>query len=152
MSILTHSKGHIFLDFLKIAEKDMFKNTVDAPLTHALVVARYQGKYLLMFNNWRQHWELPGGIIDPGETARECAERELMEETNQTVPALTFKGLMKFRLKPDDRLEYGALYSGELTNLQLFSKNDEAEQIILWDTKTNIGYIDEIDEKLIEYY
>lgn len=43
------------------------------------------------------------GMIDKGETPRECAVRELYEETNQSVTQLKFKGLMKFKLKPDDR-------------------------------------------------
>lgn len=105
-----------------------------------------------MFNKWRKNWKLPGEIIDEGETVRECAVRELFEETNQTVSNLTFKGLMKFQLKPDDRIEYGALFSGEIINLNPFIDNDEAEQIILWDKVTDIGSIGEIDKKLIEYY
>jgi 8-oxo-dGTP diphosphatase len=152
MAILVSNKGHIFLDFLKINEGDISENVIDAPLTHSLVVAKHKEKYLLMFNKWRKNWELPGGIIDDGETARECAARELIEETNQSVENLTFKGLMKFQLKPDDRIEYGALFSGEIIYLKPFIDNDEAEQIVLWDKVTDIGLVNDIDEKLLEYY
>ncbi|MBS4205014.1 NUDIX hydrolase [Bacillus sp. FJAT-49754] len=124
----------------------------DAPLTHSLVVASYQGKFLLLFNKWRKYWELPGGMIDKGESPRQCALRELYEETNQRIDNIKFKGLMKLQLKPDDRMEYGALYSGVISDLKPFNENDEAEQIILWNQVTDIGYIDEIDEKLLDYY
>lgn len=30
--------------------------------------------------NYRDHWLLPGGGVDPGEDARECARREVREE------------------------------------------------------------------------
>jgi 8-oxo-dGTP diphosphatase len=106
----------------------------------------------MIFNKWRKNWELAGGIIDEGESPRECAIRELFEETNQSIKKLSFKGLMKFQLKPDDRIEYGALYSGEIENLSVFSENEEAERILFWDRVNSIGYIDEIDEKLLEYY
>lgn len=59
---------------------------------------------------------------------------------------------MKFKLKPDDRLEYGALYSGEIVDVKPFKENEEAEQIVFWDQKSDIGYITEIDEKLLDYY
>ncbi|WP_194287360.1 NUDIX hydrolase [Gracilibacillus oryzae] len=32
---------------------------------------------------------MAGGIIDSGETPRECAVRELFEETNQSVKSLS---------------------------------------------------------------
>ncbi|RAV17715.1 NUDIX hydrolase [Paenibacillus contaminans] len=152
MAILTNGRGHIFLEFIEIDEAEIADMVLEAPLTHALLVIRYEGKYLLMFNKWKKHWELPGGIIDEGETPRECAVRELLEETNQSVQLLEFKGLMKFQLKPDDRIEYGALFSGSLQAISPFQANDEAEQIVFWDTVEDIGHIDEIDKKLLEFY
>jgi 8-oxo-dGTP diphosphatase len=152
LSILTNSKGHTFLEFIKLPESQIESSELDAPLTHSLLVIKYEHKFLLIFNKWRKHWELPGGIIDQGETPRESAIRELFEETNQSLSDLDYKGLMKFQLKPDDRIEYGALYSGELPVINTFIENDEAAKIIFWDQKSDIGYIDEIDEKLIEYF
>lgn len=67
-----------------------------------------------------EDWELPGGMIDQRESPRTCAARELLEETNQSIPNLQFKGLMKFQLEPDDRLEFGALYRGEIIELPAF--------------------------------
>lgn len=152
MTILISKKGHVFLDFLEIDEEKINDYISDAPLTHSLVIAKYKGNFLLMFNKWRKNWELAGGIIDEGETPRECAIRELQEETNQHVSQLNFKGLMKFQLKPDDRLEYGALYSGDIEDLKPFKENEEAEEIHFWDKKSKIGYIDEIDKKLLDYF
>lgn len=64
------------------------------------------------------------------------------------------KGLMKFRLQPSfhepERIEYGALFMGELNQLDDFVESDETSSIIFWDGTTEIGDIAEIDMKLIE--
>lgn len=155
MAIMTDAKGNIFLEFLKIEEEQLVATELDAPLTHALIVVECQGKYLFMYNKWRNSWELPGGVIEKGETAKQCVIRELFEETNQKIDYVGFKGLMKFRLQPSfhgpERTEYGALYSGQVNQLDDFVENDEAKSIILWDGVSDIGAIAEIDKKLIEF-
>ena len=38
------------------------------------------GRVLLVKPNYRDHWSLPGGIIDEGEPPHECCRREVAEE------------------------------------------------------------------------
>lgn len=148
--ILKNSDGHIFVDFHKIDENKINESNF-SPLTHSLLVIKYKNTYLIVFDKWKNHWELPGGSIDENESPRECAIRELKEETNQELTRLDFKGIMEFQLKPDDRIEYGALFSGLLSEIREFKENDEIKEIIFWDRITEIN-IDEIDEKLLEYF
>ena len=44
----------------------------------------------ILFCKWRDNdiWVLPGGRVDPGETAEETAHRELLEETGATLKSL----------------------------------------------------------------
>ncbi len=50
------------------------------------ILEENEGNKILMVKQFRQPiakaiWELPAGTLEPGESARECAHRELVEET-----------------------------------------------------------------------
>ena len=51
---------------------------------YAVVIAQYGGRLLWCRHRDRQTWEIPGGHIEPGESALEAAARELQEETGAT--------------------------------------------------------------------
>lgn len=56
---------------------------------YAVIIARYGGRLLWCRHQARTTWEIPGGHIEPGETALEAAARELQEETGATDYTLT---------------------------------------------------------------
>ncbi len=109
------------------------------------------GKYLIGYNNWRKQWEIPAGRIENGESARQAAIRELLEETHQKIEATEFKGLFK-KKRPNGEIVYMAIFYSEADSLLPFIKNDDDEndEIKLWDLKEDIGYVDEIDLSIIE--
>jgi len=115
------------------------------PLTHALVVARHGGRPLFILNSWKGLWELPGGVREHGETPRQCAERELLEETGQVVESLNYLGVMEIHFSKDGRTEYGALFAGEITAPRPFTSDGEAREIVFWDGVRDLGEIDAID-------
>ncbi|MDR3465454.1 MAG: NUDIX domain-containing protein [Xanthobacteraceae bacterium] len=47
----------------------------------------------------RDHWVLPKGKLDAGETARDAAEREVMEETGHDVAVHEFVGTMAYEVR-----------------------------------------------------
>ena len=58
------------------------------PHTHGALVAIWHGPELLLVeSSYRRGWSLPGGGIGKGETARQAAVRELVEEVGLRVRA-----------------------------------------------------------------
>lgn len=147
--ITTNKRGDVFVAFHRCEESRI----PDAwtPITHALIVATHEGKTLLLLNTWKKTWELPGGVREPNESPRQCALRELSEETNQVVSDVTFRGIMEFRLQPDGRTEFGALFCGIITDPRPFISDGEAQRILFWNGSSDIGEIDLIDKKLVKY-
>ena len=148
-NILAKNKsGWTLLEYLKVDEAEIshYDN-----VTGSFAIIRVGDKYLIGYNSWRKQWEFPAGGIEPGETAREAAVRELFEETHQKQTELTFKGLFKV-MDPRGNFKYQAVFTGVLTELQPFeySDSDEMERIRLWDLKEDIGYVDECDLKIVE--
>lgn len=58
-----------------------------------VVFTDHNGDVLLTETTYKEDWELPGGIIEPGETPRQGAQREVLEEIGLAFelgpPALT---------------------------------------------------------------
>lgn len=91
------------------------------PLKYVVIVL-FDGDQVL----WARHarratWEIPGGHIEPDETPRQAAERELWEETGITKAAL--QPCCIYTVSQDERSTSGMLYyatSGEPGPLPAF--------------------------------
>ncbi|MGP5076817.1 NUDIX domain-containing protein [Brachybacterium alimentarium] len=46
----------------------------------AVILRDEDGRFVVEKPNYRDHWLLPGGGVDPGEDPRRCAQREVLEE------------------------------------------------------------------------
>ncbi|MFI9006254.1 NUDIX domain-containing protein [Actinosynnema sp. NPDC053489] len=44
-----------------------------------------RGRVLLVEPTYKDHWEIPGGAVEPGETPREACAREVLEELGLAV-------------------------------------------------------------------
>ena len=120
------------------------------PLTASLVVLWDAGDCLLVFNRFHQVWELPGGMIDPGESARDAAVRELFEESGQRADTLALAGVARTWYPPANRLEHLAIYRGTVTSRAVFAENDEMTQSLWWDGTTDLPDFAPIDRALAE--
>ena len=153
--------GNLLISIDDIDEEELSK---DPLLTHCLAVVKTGDDYLLNRNKWRNRYEIFGGCIEKGESARECIIRECFEEMGFVSSDVTYLGTMRLLLKPDyfsksERIELGGLYGitlpaaaslddlynrvadkEEITSLALYSRIKGKEPIAL------------IDEKLLEYY
>ena len=74
-----------------------------SPGASALIFDKTTGKILLTRREDNGRWCLPGGGMDPGESAAEACEREVFEETGLQVKATKLVGIYT---SPDILVEY----------------------------------------------
>lgn len=140
--------GSALLSFGRLSEDELAGLDPAVPLTASLVVLWCRGECLMVFNTFRKAWELPGGMLDPGESARDAAIRELAEESGQRADSLEFAGAARIRVAPDQRLEYLAIYRGEIATPQPFTPNDEMSDSTWWDPSEPLENLLPIDAAL----
>lgn len=112
------------------------------PLTFVIVAARYADHWVLIYNQHRNRWEIPGGGILPDEMPLDCARREFYEETSQIAGEMSYRGRFLIRL-PEGPYEYGMLYQTELDDLYPFTVNEETTQLRL--LPCNYTQVDDVD-------
>ena len=131
--------GNALVDFRFVAEEELPRLVEDLPMPASLVVVSCAAAVLLMFDSWRKQWELPGGMREPGETARQAAVRELREETGLDVADLTFAGAAEFDLAKPERRELLAVYRVQFEVMPTLTVNDEALAFRWWSPSEPVG-------------
>lgn len=91
-------------------EVKFYEHMDDALLKYAVIIAKYQGKWVFCRHRDRDTLEIPGGHREPGESILETARRELAEETGASEFTLTPVCVYSFR-------DYGMLYFADVTAL-----------------------------------
>ena len=157
MCIIADVAGNQLLDFITGDENELVANEAYRPLTSALCVVKGPRGFMLLRNRWRNEWELPGGMIDEGETPREAVIREIHEESGYEMADVRFLGMLKFFLKPswhlpEERVEYTALYAAEIAVEREFTANEEMTGLCWHNLGEPIENANIIDLKLLENY
>ena len=73
-------------------------------LSCGVVLFNERGDVLLCHATETDHWDIPKGMGDPGESARETAMREMREETGIVLEASRLNDLGRFEYRTDKAL------------------------------------------------
>jgi len=71
-----------------VAYEDLYRLSA-----HAAIIDTEQRVLLIKSAYGSFGWELPGGALEPGETARECVERECREELGENIIVGSLTGI-----------------------------------------------------------
>lgn len=123
-------------------EVKFYDRVDDALLKYAVIIAKYQGKWVFCRHRERDTLEIPGGHREPGETILETARRELVEETGASVFTLAPVCVYSFH-------DYGMLYCAEITAMD-GGLHHEIREIYLMDSLPDRWTYPLIQPKLME--
>lgn len=138
----------INIDFFKWNEVD------DRDLLFAVIVSRFQNKWILAKHKDRDTWEIPGGHREKGEAIDITAERELQEETGAKEFKLVPICIYSVTKEDKDTTEhpvstFGGLYFAQVTELGDLP-NLEIEEIRLFDKLPSQLTYPEIQPRLLD--
>ncbi|WP_431782291.1 NUDIX domain-containing protein [Streptomyces chumphonensis] len=120
-----------------------------------VLVALWHGEALLLVKvRERACWELPGGKVEPGESARQAAVRELLEETGQRPAprALRFAGYATTAIGPAQTVLRGAVFTARTERPEAFTPTEEIAATHWWDGVAELpdGAVQTVDTYLAE--
>ena len=135
----------LLLDFHRCAESELDHLDPRIPLALSLMVAEHGGRVLMIHNAWRREWELPGGPIGEGESAREAAVRELSAETGVAVGDVEFVGVGTVQLGHERRIEYTAIFRTVLDVVGELAPTVDIDRLHWWDLSSDLPGLSAID-------
>lgn len=107
-----------------------YDEVADELLKFAVIVSKYNGKWLFCKHKNRDTYECPGGHRENNEVIEDTAKRELWEETGAKAFDLT--PICVYSVLDDDQETFGMLYFAEIYSLEKLPPL-EIERIELFD-------------------
>lgn len=122
------------------------EHTLIATPTFAVALARSSDGVVLVFNRYRKVWELPGGLIDAGESPRDAVARELGEEAGCTAQNLRWLGLVEV---DDGVRHFGAVFACEVSDVPAAFQSEEIGALGRWRRGEHLSPLGDSDAALL---
>ena len=131
-----------------IRDVQFYDDVDDALVKFAVILARYDGKWVYCRHKERSTLEIPGGHREAGETVEQTAARELREETG--AEAFSIRPVCVYSVIRDDAEEsFGGLYAAEIFSFG--ELHSEIEEVFLLEEPPEGNWTyPEIQPKLLE--
>jgi 8-oxo-dGTP pyrophosphatase MutT (NUDIX family) len=122
----------------------------DAPAPRfAVMIAHTANGVLLVSSRVRKVWELPGGLIDRGESARAAAIRELREESGCVALETRWLGMVEVQ---DGALQLGAVLACRVDRVPPTFSNEETVALGHWNANSSPSPLGQADEALLRRF
>jgi 8-oxo-dGTP diphosphatase len=115
----------------------------------AIILARARRGIVLVLNGERRVWELPGGFIDAGESPRQAAIRELVEEAGCVARDARWLGMVEVN---EGAARFGALLYCEVDQVPAEFSSNETLGIDFWRSGHRPAPVGETDEWLLRKF
>jgi len=115
----------------------------------AVIISKYQGKWVMVRHRNRSTWELPAGHVEKGESVIEAAKRELFEETG--AQNYTLKIISSYEGVHKGQIVYGMLFFADITQFVQLPESEIAEKKIFSAIPEDLTY-PQIQPQLINFY
>lgn len=109
---------------------EFHESVKDSALKYAVILAKYNGRYVFVKHRERSTLEIPGGHREQGENIAQTAARELYEETGALQYSL--RQICPYSVEKDGETSYGMLFYAEITELGDLPLS-EIERVVLLD-------------------
>lgn len=136
-------------------EVNFYDKVDDEKLKFAVIVSKFQGKWVFCKHRERDTYEVPGGRREAGEDILQTAKRELYEETGaidfdiEPVCVYSVKGKTRVN-KTSDEESFGMLYAARIRAFE-WELHSEIEKIIITGELPGEWTYPLIQPKLLEY-
>ena len=64
---------------------DYYKSLPKKRMASGMIIRNVEGKMLVLKTTYKDHWEIPGGVVEENESPKQAAEREVFEETGLQI-------------------------------------------------------------------
>lgn len=103
-------------------EVKFYESIDDDSLDFAVIIAKYDEKWVFCKHKERNTYEIPGGHRESGETIEETAKRELYEETGATdylmEPVCVYSVTGKNRVNKTGKETFGKLFYADISKFE----------------------------------
>lgn len=122
-------------------KQNYYKSLPRKRMGSGVIVRNKKGEILVLKTNYKNHWEIPGGVVEKNESPKQTAERETLEEIG--IKLKISKCLVIHYRSAKDKQDENIMFVfdggvSKYDNLKLGSNEINEAKFVTWETAVKL--------------